>query len=175
LLEIYKIYDNLSTRSQIKISDIEKLNIDEALLQKYAGKQTAKLYKDIDMIGLISDMVKNIPDKMLSIKEQLKAEVEYLGSPITTYKTAPKDFYAVVDYKTYSDKLKPYCTLYSVKSGEMIKTKIKDKNFFALAPFELYDLIKVVKWKTQKKTQLVGGEWKKTDEDELILNEWEVY
>ena len=175
LLEIYKIYDNLSTRSQIKISDIEKLNIDEALLQKYAGKQTAKLYKDIDMIGLISDMVKTIPDKMLSIKGQLKAEVEYLGSPITTYKTAPKDFYAVVEYKTYSDKLKPYCTLYNVRSGEIIKTKVKDKNFFALAPFELYDLLKVVKWKTQKKTQLVGGEWKKTDEDELILNEWEVY
>ena len=175
LTTMYKLYNNLADRKQIKFSDLNTLNINEDIFQKYAKSKTAKMYKDLDMIGYISEISETIPNKALSIKEQMRYEIEHLGSPITLYKQAPKSFYVVIDYKTYKDKLKPYLTLYNVNTGETIKTKIKDRDFFGIAPFGLYDLIKVVNWKTQKKTKCIGGEWKKTDEDEEILSEWEVY
>jgi DNA polymerase-3 subunit alpha len=175
LLQIYNLYDNLATRKQIKFDDLNKYHINEEVLQKYAKSKTAKMYKDLDMIGYISEVSQSIPNKTLSIKEQMRYEIENLGSPTTLYKQAPATFFVVTEYKTFKDKLKPYITLYNVNTGNTIKTKVKDKDFFALAPFGLYDLIKVVRWKTQKKTKCIGGEWKKTDEDEEILSEWEVY
>jgi DNA polymerase-3 subunit alpha len=175
LSEIYKLYDILADRKQVKFDDLEKYGIDEDVFAKYAKSKTAKMYKDLDMIGYIAEMSERIPNKSLSIKEQVQYEIENLGTPITLYPNAPKTFYIVIEYKTFKDKLKPYLTLYSVKTGEIIKTKIKDKDFFSIAPFGLYDLVKAVKWKTQKKTKCNGGEWKKTDEDEEILSEWEVY
>lgn len=175
LMTIYKLYDNLASRKQIKFTDLDKLHIDEQVLKKYAKSQTAKMYKDLDMIGYISEISKNIPNKTLSIKEQMQYEIEHLGQPVTLYQNAPETFFVVTEYKTFKDKLKPYLTLYNVNTGEQIKTKVKDRNFFEVAPFKLYDLIKVVKWKTQKKTRCVGGEWQKTNEDEQILSEWIVY
>ena len=175
LATIYKLYNKLADRKQLSLADIETLNIDEDILQKYVGKRTAKLYKELDMIGYINEISERISDSALSIKEQMRYEVEHLGTPITLYKNAPKSFFVVTEYKTFKDKLKPYITLYNVNTGEYIKTKVKDKDFFALAPFGLYDIVKAVRWKTQKKTKCIGGEWKKTDEDEEILSEWEVY
>lgn len=175
LSAIYRLYDNLADRKQLNSKDIENLNIDEDILQKYVGKRTAKLYKELDMIGYIAEMSERTPDKSLSIKEQMQYEIENLGTPITLYPNAPKTFYLVIEYKTFKDKLKPYLTLYNVKTGEIVKTKIKDRDFFSIAPFGLYDLIKAVDWKTQKKTKCIGGKWQKTDEDEEILSEWEVY
>ena len=175
LLSIYNLYDNLANRKQIKFADLDTLNINEEIFQKYAKSKTAKMYKDLDMIGYINEISKAIPDKALSIKEQMRYEIEHLGSPVSLYKKAPKSFFVVTEYKTFKDKLKPYLTLYNVNTGEYIKTKIKDRDFFAIAPFGLFDIVKVVKWKTQKKTKCIGGVWQKTDEDEQILSEWEVY
>ena len=175
LLQIYQMYNDLADRKQMKFSDLEKYNIDEEVFQKYAQARTAKMYKDLDMLGYIVEMSNMIDDKPLSIKEQMKYEIENLGIPISLYKQAPKTFFVVTEYKTFKDKLKPYVTLYNVKTGDTIKTKVKDKDFFALAPFGLYDLIKVVRWKEQYKTACIGGKWQKTDVKENILSEWEVY
>jgi DNA polymerase-3 subunit alpha len=175
LMSIYNLYDNLADRKQLNSKDISTLHIDEDILQKYVGKRTAKLYKELDMAGYIAEVSQMFPDKSLSIREQMQYEIEHLGSPITLYKQAPKSFFVVTEYKTFKDKLKPYLTLYNVKTGEYVKTKIKDRDFFALAPFGLYDIIKAVRWKTQKKTRCIGGQWVKTNEDEQILSEWEVF
>lgn len=175
LLKINELYNSLITRKQIKIADIEQLGIDENLLKKYSQTKTPKLYKDLDMDGYISEIIPTIPNKPLSIKNQLKAECEYLGSPISTWKGVSDDYYVITEFKTYKDKTKPYVTLYQVNSGELVKTKVKDGRFYLLAPFGLYDLIKVVRFSTQKKTKCIGGKWQKTDEDEQILSEWEVF
>lgn len=175
LMAVYNLYDNLASRKQIKFTDLDTLNINEEIFQKYAKTKTAKMYKNIDMIGYIAEISKTIPNKALSIKEQMRYEIEHLGNPVSLYKKAPKSFFVVTEYKTFKDKLKPYLTLYNVNTGETIKTKVKDRDFFAIAPFCLYDIIKVINWKTQKKTKCIGGEWKKTDEDEQILSEWEVF
>ena len=53
--------------------------------------------------------------------------------------------------------------------------KVKDGDFFAVAPFGLYDIVKVISWKEQYKTACIGGKWQKTNVKEQILSEWEVY
>jgi len=56
-----------------------------------------------------------------------------------------------------------------------MKTKIKDGKIFSQNPFKLYDVLKVNEFKTQKKTKNVGGKWMKSDEDEEILINYDVY
>ena len=55
-----------------------------------------------------------------------------------------------------------------------MKTKVKDTQYFTENPFNIFDVLRVTKFKQQYKTKNIGGEWKKTDELEDILSEWEV-
>ena len=173
LLKIVELYNNLMSRKQIKISDIEKLDIDERLLQKYSQTRTPKIYKDLDMEGYITEIVSTIPNKPLNIKKQIESECEYLGTPNSIWKQASDDYYIVIEFEKYKNPNKPYCTLYQVNSGNTIKTKVKDEQFFILAPFTKYSIIKVVRWKEQQKSKLINGKWQKTDELESIISEWE--
>lgn len=173
LLKIVELYNNLMSRKQIKISDIEKLDIDERLLQKYSQTRTPKIYKDLDMEGYITEIVSTIPNKPLNIKKQIESECEYLGTPNSIWKQASDDYYIVIEFEKYKNPNKPYCTLYQVNSGNTIKTKVKDEQFFILAPFTKYSIIKVVRWKEQQKSKLINGKWQKTDELENIISEWE--
>lgn len=173
LLKIVELYNNLMSRKQIKIGDIEKLDIDERLLQKYSQTRTPKMYKDLDMEGYITEIVSTIPNKPLNIKKQIESECEYLGTPNSIWKQASDDYYIVIEFEKYKNPNKPYCTLYQVNSGNTIKTKVKDEQFFILAPFTKYSIIKVVRWKEQQKSKLINGKWQKTDELESIISEWE--
>ncbi len=74
-----------------------------------------------------------------------------------------------VDYKC-----RPYITLYNLKTGEKIKTKITDSNLFSSNSFKLYDLLKIIKFSNKKKTKNISGKWVKTDEEEKVLTSWEV-
>ena len=161
-------------RKQIKLSDIEKLDIDEKLLQKYAQTRTPKMYKDLDMAGYIAEIIPSIPNKTLNITQQIESECEYLGTPNSIWEQASDDYYIVIEFEKYKNPNKPYCTLYQVNSGNMVKTKVKDEQFFVLAPFTKYSIIKVVRFKEEKKSKLINGKWQKTEELEKILNEWEV-
>ncbi len=175
LLQIIEIFDNLAHRSQINIKDLEKLNIKEDMLKKYSNKITEKLYKELDMIRYIKEIIKDIEDKPLSIKEQVKFEMDYLEYCKYTNEKAGSNFYIVIGFKTFKDKTKPYLVLRQINTGNEIKTKIKEGKKFSCNSFKLYDVLKVIEFKTQKKMMNVGGEWKCSEIDEDILTEWEVY
>jgi DNA polymerase III alpha subunit len=175
LLQITEIFDNLASRKQINFKDILKLNINEELLKKYSNKTTETLYKELDMIGYIKESIKDIEDKPLSIKEQVKFEIDYLEYTEYINQKAGDDFYIITKFDTYKDKTKPYITLRQVNSGKEIRTKIKDGKVFIENPFKLYDVLKVNEFKTQKKTKCINGKWTKSDEDEEILTKYNVY
>ena len=176
LTQIIEIFETFAERKQINKKDIEKLNINEELLQKVSNKSTEKIYKELDMISYIRGIVKNIKDKPFSIKEQVKFELEYLEYTTYINQSAGKDFYIIVEYKTYSDKTKPYITLRQVKTGEEMKTKVKNGKDFMENPFKLFDVLKVLEFKTQYKMKNMGGKWERSKtETEEILSLWEVY
>jgi len=176
LLEILDLYEKIGESKQIKKLVAEKLNLNTDILLKHTEKITKTgIYKNIDIISYIKEYSELIEDKTLSIKEQVKFEFEYLEYTTVKYEKADSSLYIVTEYKTYKDKTKPYITLRNLKSGEDLKTKVKNSKYFMENPFKLFDVLQIINFKTQKKTKIVGGQWIKTDEDEQILDEWMVY
>jgi DNA polymerase-3 subunit alpha len=175
LLNSIDMFENLAHRKQINHKQIQELNIDINVLAKNSKKITEKVFKELDMISYIKESVGKIEDKPLSIKEQVEFEITYLEYTIYTNEKAGKNFYIITEYTTYKDKTKPYVTLRHIKTGEDLRTKIKDSKIFTSNPFKLYDILKVNEFKIQKKTKCIGGVWQKTNEDEKILYDYEVY
>lgn len=166
LLDIIDIFENLYSRKQMNSKNINKFNIDEKLLSECSGKITEKLYKEIDWISYMSKITDRMEDKPLSVKEQVKFEIDYLE--YTRYKN-PKvsdKFYIVTEITIYGDKTKPYVTLRHVKTGIDMKSKVTASEKYIRNPFKLYSVLKVNEFEHQ--VTRTGNEWD-------VLDEWEVY
>ena len=175
LLTILELYETISDAKQIKKDKAIELDLNVPILMKYTKKETDKLYKDIDITSYIKEVSELIENKPLSVKEQVKFEMEFLEYTTVMYPKADKSLYIVVDYRVFKDKTKPYLVLRNLKTGDNLKTKIKDSKVFIESPFKLFDVLKINEFKIQKKTKNINGKWQKTDEDEEILYEYEVY
>lgn len=175
LLNIIDLYDKFGTCKILKKEKLILLNISQDVVRKYAEKETEKQFSQIDNTGLISALAQNIVNKSLSIKEQIKSEIEYLE--YITYKNpkAPDDMYYVVECKFYKDKTKPYLYLYNLKTGEYLKTKITAGKAFAETPFKEGNVIHVKEFGERNKMKKVGGDWVRTDEKEKVVKKWDVY
>ncbi len=174
LLDIVDIYDKFYSVKQINKNKLESLGIPEELIKKYSRKETQALYKEIDNDGLIKELTTSLVNKSLSVIEQIKGELEYLEYTTYVNPNVSEKFYIVTEFKTYKDLTKPYVTLRNIKTGEEIKTKIKQGQIFVETPFSLYNMLKVDEFKEQYKTENVGGKWIKTDKKEKILYKYVV-
>lgn len=175
LLDIVKIFDKFSKCKIIKKAELEKLNLTEYLMKKYATKETKTQYREIDNIGLMKELVKRLENKSLSVKEQIKNEMEYLEYCIYTNPKVNEQFYIISEFKTYSQKDKPYVTLYNIKTGNSIKTKIKQVKVYRENPFGLYSILKIKELHMYPKSKIINGEWSKDENDlEPILESYEV-
>lgn len=175
LLAIADLYDKFGNGKIIKKNKIGELGLDETIVRKYSSKETEKQYSQIDNLGLISELSKNIENKPLSIKEQIKHEQEFLESIVYTNPKSPKDMYYVVECKFYKDKTKPYLRLYDLKNGEYLKTKITSGKSFIESPFKEGNVIHVKDFSDRNKVKKVGGDWVKTEEKEKVVIKWDVY
>ena len=132
------------------------------------------MFKDIDNVGIVNDLITSIPNKSFTVKEQIQFESENIQYVSYTNDKVSDKFWAVVFVKTYKDETKPYLTLHNIKTGEKKNTKIKKGNRFIENPFELYSILKIDSFEKQFKTKQIGGKWVKTDEEEDILENWMV-
>ena len=176
LLEVTKIFNEFNSSKIIKKSKIEELGIDECIVKKYSNKETATQYRELDNKGLILAICSKIKNNTLSIKEQIKAEIEYLG--YTTYVNSDinENYYIVINYKCFKDATRPYMTLRNINNGEEIKTRITQSKIYKDNPFGEYSILKVEKkgFTEKFKKKCIGGEWTESDELELILECYEV-
>ena len=175
LLSIIEMFENLYERKQIKKDDIEKLGIRENLFNDCYEKETEKMYKDLHMDRYIVRASELIEDKSLSIKEQIKYELEYLEYISYVNPKAPKNMFYVTEMKFYKDKTKPYLLLYSLRDGTTLKTKITSGKSFIENPFEQGCVLNVKEFREKNKMKRIGSEWVKLDEKESIAISWEVY
>lgn len=175
LLQIIELFDKFYERKQLKKSDVDLLGINLALFEGCYDNETPKMYKDLHMDRYVKRLAEKIEDKPLSIKEQIKYEQEYLE--YITYKNpkAPENMFYVVEMKFYNDKSKPYLTLYNLKTGDTLKSKITSGKGFIEKPFKEGNVINVTGFKEKNKTKMVNGEWVKTSEMEKIVVEWDAY
>lgn len=164
----------LLTCKQLKKDKLEEYGISEYLARKYCAKETAKQYGQIDNIGLVTELSTRIPNKSLSVIEQVKFEIEYLNYCVYTNPKVNDSYYIVIEYRHFKEARKPYITLHNIKTGEEIKTKITSVKIYEKAPFGLYSVLKVKEFTEQFKKKCVNGVWTITDETEKVLTDYEV-
>lgn len=180
LLEICKLYDKMYNKKQIKKSETDELekeyNITYNMIVKNSLKETPKLFKDINSLKIMNEVIMNIENKSLSLKERLSAELDYLGYIDFKYDKAPSSLYYVTEFKTYNSKTKPYLNLYQIKTGENIKARITDSNVFIENVIKEKSLINIKKMSKKPKSVMVNGKWKKSEtEMNNILDSYDVY
>lgn len=174
LMDVTKIYDKLATAKIISKKKLEELGLTEFLMKKYAGRETASQYRDLDNEGLIFELASRLEDKPMSVVEQVKFEKEYLQYVVYSNPRVNHSFYIVTDYKTFKEVRKPYCTLHNIKTGEDIKTRVTSVKTFENNPFGEYSILRVDGFTKKHKKKCINGTWQETEELEDILDNYEV-
>ena len=174
LLKVNDIFDKLNSAKILKKSKIEELGIEECLVKKYSNKETATQYRELDNKGLINAICSTYKNNTLSIKEQIKAEMEYLGYTTYTNSKINEQYYIVINYMCYKDVTRPYFTLRNINNGEEIKTRITQSKVFKQSPFGEYSILKVEGFTEKFKKKNIGGSWVESDEIEKVLDYYEV-
>lgn len=174
LMNVTNIYDKLATAKIISKKKLEELGLTEFLMKKYAGRETASQYRDLDNEGLIFELASRLENKPMSVVEQVKFEKEYLQYVVYSNPRVNHSFYIVTDYKTFKEVRKPYCTLHNIKTGEDIKTRVTSVKTFENNPFGEYSILRVDRFTKKHKKKCINGTWQETEELEDILDNYEV-
>lgn len=188
LLNIYNLYNGIKEKGKTILplfrncSVISKKNIDnystyglsEYLVKKYSNKETQSQYREIDNIGLLSELCNKIENKSMNVVEQMKFEKEYLQYIEYTNPKVSDNYYVVVDFKTYKNSTQPYLVVRNISSGKELKTRIKRGNIYKSKPFGEFSILKIYGFIWDFKRKKVGDDWIITDEKEPILEEYEV-
>lgn len=164
----------LLTAKQIKKDKMEELGISEYLMVKYAGKETSKMYSNIDNLGLVTEMAKRIENKSLDVISQVKAEQQFLEYVIYANPNVSDTYYIVIDFKTYKNPATPYVILHNLHTGDDVKTRIKQGKLFKEQPFGKYSILKIQNFTQSYKSKIINGTWQKSDEIENIMVDYEV-
>ena len=167
LLEVVNIFNQLYGKKQIKK---DKLICKEELVRQYASIETDKMFKGIDMIGLIKHLESNLPNEDISIKEIIKSELEFTG--VSNYRNddLEEDTLIVVGVDTkYSPKLKFLNPL----TGNTENVKIS-KKVFKNQPLEIGDMIIVYGIDEKPKKTKMDGKWVETGEYEYWLSDYQI-
>lgn len=160
--------------SKDKIDTYREWGITNDLVHKYAQKETAKQYREIDNEGLLKAALKKIPNKSIDMIEQIKAEKDYLGYVEYINADVDENYYIILDYKTYKDETKPYFVVRNIKTGEEINTRIKQSKIYKEKPFGEYAVLLIQGFTWEYRKRCINGEWKTTDELTPILETYEV-
>lgn len=176
LLSIIDIYDKLSKAKVISKKKLEDIGVSEFMMRKYAGKETKSQYRELDNAGLMKELCSRLDSEdSMDIVEQVKAEVEFLGT--CTYKNpSMKDYYwIVVAFDDSRNATRPLVTIRRICNGEEIDTRIKKSSVFTNNPFGLYSILKMdnVSYEYKKK-KTDDGKWIDSDQLEPILCDFEV-
>lgn len=174
LLGVVDIYDKFASAKIIAKKKMDELGVSDYLMQKYAERETKSQYRDLDNSGIIKELCSKLENKSLDIVQQVSAELEYLGYVEYTNEKMADDYYIVTSFITYKDPCKPSVVLRRICDGEEIKTRIKQSKTFKEMPFGLYSILKIEGFTYDFKSKKVNGEWQKSDEREVILEQYEV-
>lgn len=174
LLNVIDIYDKFATAKIIAKNKMESLGLSEYLMTKYAGKETKSQYREIDNQGLIKELCGRLADESMNIVEQVKFDMEYLEYTDYKNENMSEYYYIVVSFEAKRDACKPVLILRNIKTGEEIKTRIKQSNIFKSHPFGLFSILKIEDFAYSFKRKPINGEWVETDEQEVVLECYEV-
>jgi DNA polymerase-3 subunit alpha len=174
LLNVIEVYDKFANIKIIAKKKMEELGVTEFLMTKYAAKETKSQYREIDNQGLIKELCNRLPNETMSVIEQVKFEMEFLEYTTYTNPNFADYYYMVLNFKTFSDPTKPHFTLRNIKTGEEIKTRIRQSKLYKENPFGEFAILDIKGFTYVYKKKNVGGDWVETEELEPLVTEYEV-
>ena len=127
LLKQVEIYNSFAYRKQFSKSDIGKFGVPVDRILKYVGKETAKLYKDVDVVGLITELVENIEVPKLSLLGHIKYELELLGYPTSTDPKYDKRRFFIIEIN--SNRAVTRLKLYEIFSGRTYEVNVWNREW----------------------------------------------
>lgn len=168
LLVCNSLFDKYYGKKQMKKEKLYEEGLDFDVVRKYAGKETPKMFSNLDSVGLINELISTIPNEKTTLRTIIAYQIENLG-----YVDVVDKKYAgccvVTDLNVdYSPKLK----LYALANGNTIPVKI-DKKIFKNQPLRRGDIIKVIRQNKKPKMRKVEGKWIETEEKEWWVTEYE--
>lgn len=174
LLEMVDIYDKFANAKIIAKKKMTELGLSDYLMSKYSAKETQSQYRNIDNKGLMKELCSKIKDERISVIEQIKAEVEYLGYAEYTNKDISNSYYIVINYNDDKNATRPYCTLYRICDGKKIETRVNKSAVFKANPFGLYSVISMPIITYEYKKIKEGDKWIDSNEKRIVMSEYEV-
>lgn len=179
LFKVIDIFESLYGRMQISKKNLDVLNIQPELIEKYSAKATDKTYMQIDIKGLILALIKDIKYVKCNYIDILKSEFKYFNSLHSRF-NVNKSCYMVIDINTdYTPRIKAY----NILTGEIVQYKIYKNNFYRKQDIEhpqdeplinLLDVIFVKKTYIKNRQKLVNDEWVSMEETEIVLDKFVV-
>ena len=174
LLAINEIYDKFASVKIIAKKKMEELGVTEFLMTKYAGKETASQYRELNNEGLIKELCDKVKNESLGVVEQISSEIEFLGYADYTNKDISENYYIVTNFDDSKSATRPYCTIYRICDGEKIDTRVNRSNVFKANPFGLFSVINMPVATYEYKKVKDGDKWVDSEEMRLVLAEYEV-
>lgn len=169
LLEIYRYFKNLYGRKTIAKDKLEDLGLNPEDVVECFEKETEKQYINIDYMKMLTNIETRIPNKAISITEQVLFEIDVVGYISMIY-DVDKRYCLVTDIDT---KYSPVVTLYSLGSGKEVICKI-NKALFKEEPFKKGQLIKCGRFFEKYKQRKTENGWEQTNIKEWWLNDYEL-
>lgn len=173
LLDVVDIYDKFANSKIIAKKKMEELGVSDYLMQKYAGKETKSQWRQLDNQGLINALCNRLENKSLDIVSQVRAEMDYLGYVNYVNSNMADDYYIVTGFVTYKNPCTPNLVLRRICDGEEIGCRIKQSKVFKETPFGMYSILKIEGFTYDFKNKKINGEWQKSDEREIVLENYE--
>ena len=169
LLKIEELYQSYYGKKTFKK---DNLSIDiYDIIKKYAEKETPKQFTNVNIDGLLNELINNLQDFDIPTKDKVLAEIQYIGYATST-DNCDKSICIVSNID--DSRANPILTLYFLNDGKSKQIKIKSK-LFKDSGLKLYDMIKVLDISNEKKWIVDGkdvngkNKFKRGTETEEIL------
>ena len=152
LLAITKYYDVLYGAKTISKDKAEKDGLPFELLSKY-GNETAKQFNKIDSLGLLNELIGEIPYRELTLKEKLDNQREVLGIVTDYDPNADKRLYYISELDVKKSVVN--IALYEIFSGKTREIKMWTSQYNK-NPFSLGNILYIISLDKKHKKEPTG-------------------
>lgn len=152
LLAITKYYDVLYGAKTISKDKAEKNGLPFELLSKY-GNETAKQFNKIDSLGLLNELIGEIPYRELTLKEKLDNQREVLGIVTDYDPNADKRLYYISELDVKKSVVN--IGLYEIYSGKTREVKMWTSQYNK-NPFGLGNILYIISLDKKLKKEPTG-------------------
>ena len=152
LLTITKYYDVLYGAKTISKDKAEKNGLSFELLSKY-GNETAKQFNKIDSLGLLNELIGEIPYRELTLKEKLDNQREVLGIVTDYDPNADKRLYYISELDVKKSVVN--IALYEIFSGKTREVKMWTSQYNK-NPFSLGNILYIISLDKKHKKEPTG-------------------